>query len=145
MGKCLGGEQLGLVRVAPGVDQHQRAAGRVGQKHFGEVAATDIHHRHLVPQVAQHMRKPFGKAALGLEAGDENPVVITTIHQSKGLQYENVYLFDLFDGNKRAGGFRVTDADEDESLESFKLLSFDDQPVVSLYFKKKQAQEDARR
>lgn len=76
--------------------------------------------------------------------GDENPVVITTVHKSKGLQYQNVYLFDLFDGNRRGGGFRVTDADEDESLESFKLLAAEGQQLVSLYFKKKQSLEEAR-
>ncbi len=34
----------------------------------------------------------------GTNTGPDNRIVLSTIHSSKGLEYDNVYLFDLYDG-----------------------------------------------
>ncbi|HVJ63815.1 MAG TPA: UvrD-helicase domain-containing protein [Bdellovibrionota bacterium] len=71
-------------------------------------------------------------------------VVITTIHKSKGLQYDSVFLIELFSGSRRGAAHSVSDADEEESLESLPLRSASGKILKPLYFKYKKVQDDQR-
>lgn len=85
----------------------------------------------------RHLGSPAG--------GEKNPsVVITTIHKAKGLQYQNVFLLDLFDGTRRGAHQSVTDADEEESLESLPLKTSSGQILRPLYFRHKKFVSDQK-
>ena len=46
----------------------------------------------------------------------ENRIMLTTIHSSKGLEYDNVYLLDVFDGVLPAVTKQYSESPEDEKL-----------------------------
>lgn len=79
--------------------------------------------------------------ATEIEESSSSEILITTIHKSKGLQYEIVYLFDLFNG-KLNNSNQTSDAEEDENLISFKLKTNQGSELTSLYFKKRKSLDD---
>jgi ATP-dependent exoDNAse (exonuclease V) beta subunit len=75
---------------------------------------------------------------------DKNKILITTIHQSKGLQYQDVFLIDLFAGTLRGSREQVSDASEDESLDALNLVGADGKVLRPLYFKFKRKVADQK-
>ncbi|MNV79845.1 hypothetical protein D3C71_1734140 [compost metagenome] len=64
-----------MARIAAGFEDHQGAVFGAAQQHFAEVSGTDIDQLHAVAQVLQQVAHAHGDAALGLEAGNEHPLL----------------------------------------------------------------------
>jgi len=58
----------------------------------------ELAHREKTPMDLLHRLDKLRELILAHENSGENKLILSTIHSSKGLEYERVYLLDMFDG-----------------------------------------------
>ncbi|MFI3313723.1 MAG: ATP-dependent helicase, partial [Eubacteriales bacterium] len=101
------------VRVFMGYDDHLKERNVDGSRaDILEALATDVEHPlELEAKLAQL------RSAVEQGSGHGRGIILSTIHSSKGLEYDRVILMDVFDGN-----FPKEDMEEDELEEERRLF-----------------------